>query len=51
MRLRALSQNPECKPRLLQPNSRQALIDFFAEIGSVTAEAISPRPVLLEDKE
>ncbi|MBG68921.1 MAG: hypothetical protein CMN06_02160 [Roseibacillus sp.] len=51
MRLRALSRNPECKPRLLQPNSRQALVDFFAEIGSVTAEAIAPRPASPEGKE
>lgn len=44
MRLRALAQNPECNPRLLQPNSREALIDFFAHVGTVTSEAIAPQP-------
>ncbi|MCH2330533.1 MAG: hypothetical protein MK312_03220, partial [Roseibacillus sp.] len=44
MRLRALAQNPECNPRLLQPNSREALIDFFALVGTVTSEAIAPQP-------
>ncbi len=50
MRLRALAQNPECKPRLLQPNSREALIDFFADVGPITADSIAPHSVSWEDR-
>ena len=45
MRLRALAQRPECKASLLPPNSRQALIDFFADAGTVTASHLTPGPV------
>ncbi len=44
MRLRALAQRPECKARLLPPSSRQALIDFFADEGTITASHLEPVP-------
>ena len=44
MRLRALAQRPECKASLLPPSSRQALIDFFADEGTITASHLEPAP-------
>lgn len=45
MRLRALSQQPECRATLLPPSSRQALIDFFADREVVKPEHLQPGPV------
>ncbi|MEC8941109.1 MAG: hypothetical protein VYC95_00130, partial [Verrucomicrobiota bacterium] len=45
MRLRALAQRPECKASLLPPSSRQALIDFFADTGTVTVSHLAPGPL------
>jgi len=42
MRLRALSERPECKATLLPPDSRAALIEFFADRGTVGAEDLRP---------
>jgi hypothetical protein len=44
MRLRALAKQAECKATLLPPSSRQALIDFFADLGVVRAVDLSPGP-------
>ena len=44
MRLRALAERPESRAVLLPPNSRQALIDFFADMGTVTADHLAQRP-------
>ena len=46
MRLRALAQRPECKVALLPPSSRQALIDFFVDRGTVAKEHLEPGPVV-----
>ena len=45
MRLRALAQQPQCKAEILPPSSRQALIDFFADCGTVTKEHLQPGSV------
>lgn len=46
MRLRALASDPEVKATMLPPSSRQALIDFFADRGTVKESDLSPLPEL-----
>jgi len=40
MRLRALAQSPECKATLLTMSSREALIDYFGDLGTVRASGL-----------
>lgn len=42
MRLRALADSPECKATLLTLSSREALINFFTELGTVRASGLRP---------
>ena len=43
MRLRALADNPECKASLLTMSSREALIDYFQDLGTVRASALDAK--------
>jgi 2',3'-cyclic-nucleotide 2'-phosphodiesterase (5'-nucleotidase family) len=43
MRLRALAESPECKATLLTLSSREALIDYFQDAGTVRPSALKAK--------